>query len=109
MDIRCKVSHFGFLILTANNGGGKCRRSPFISKFGSHLLFQNLATEMGKVSTALGAQGISQSPFDRDAKKFEDWVKSIEKYALLTELDDDGVKCVAYQSSRGPVSNFIRR
>lgn len=74
-------------------------------------VFQNLALEMGKVSTALGAQGISQiiAPFEGDAKKFKDWVKSIEKYALLTDLDDDNVKRVAYQSSRGPVSDFIRR
>ena len=74
-------------------------------------VFQNLAQEMGKVSTALGAQGISQiiAPFEGDAKKFKDWVKSIEKYALLTDLDDDGVKRVAFQSSRGPVSDFIRR
>lgn len=74
-------------------------------------VFQNLALEMGKVSTALGAQGISQiiAPFEGDAKKFKDWVKSIEKYALLTDLDDDTVKRVAFQSSRGPVSDFIRR
>ena len=74
-------------------------------------VFQNLAMEMGKVSTALGAQGITQiiTPFEGDAKKFKDWVKSIEKYALLTDLDGDSVKRVAYQSSRGPVSDFIRR
>ena len=52
---------------------------------------------------------VSVGLFDRDAKKFKDWVKSIEKYALLTELDDDGVKCVVYQSSKGPISDFIRR
>ena len=72
-------------------------------------VFQNLAQEMGKDSTALGGQGISQiiAPCEGDAKKFKDWVKSIEKYALLTDLDDDGVKRVAFQSSRGPVSDFI--
>ena len=74
-------------------------------------VFQHLALEMGKVSTALGALGISQiiAPFEGDSRKFKDWVKSIEKYALLTDLDDDGVKRVAFQSSRGPVSDFIRR
>ena len=37
---------------------------------------QNLAMEMGKVSMALGAQGITQiiTPFEGDAKKFKDWV-----------------------------------
>ena len=74
-------------------------------------VFQNLAVEMGNVSTALGAQGVNQiiSPFEGDAKKFKEWVKSIEKYAVLMELDDPRVKRVAYQSSRGPVSDFIKR
>ena len=77
-------------------------------------VFQNLAVEMGNVSTALGAQCVNQiiSPFEGDAKKFKEWVKSIEKYAVLMELDDPRVKrvaYVAYQSSRGPVSDFIKR
>lgn len=74
-------------------------------------VFQNLAVEMGHVSTALGAQGVSQivPPFEGEAKRFKEWVKSIEKYARLMELDDARIKRVAYQSSRGPVSDFINR
>ncbi|MET0107141.1 MAG: hypothetical protein ABW072_18665 [Sedimenticola sp.] len=74
-------------------------------------VFQNLAVQMGNVSTALGAQGVNQiiDPFEGDAKKFKEWVKSIEKYAVLMELDDHRVKRVAYQASRGPVSDFIKR
>ena len=73
--------------------------------------FQNLADEMGNVSIQLGAQGISQiiSPYEGEPKKFKEWVKSIEKYAVLTNCDNDRIKRVAYQSSRGPVSDFIRR
>ena len=73
--------------------------------------FQTLATQMGKVSTALGAQGVNQilTPFEGEASKFKDWVESIEKYAVLTNLGDDGIKRVAYQASRGPASDFIRR
>ena len=74
-------------------------------------VFQNLAVEMGNVSTALGAQGVNQiiGPFEGEAKKFKEWVKSIEKYAALMELDDHRVKRVAYQTSRGPVSDFLKR
>lgn len=74
-------------------------------------VFQNLAVEMGNVSTALGAQGVNQIvlPFEGEAKKFKEWVKSIEKYAALMNLDDVRTKRVAYQSSRGPVSDFIKR
>ena len=47
-------------------------------------VFQNLAVEMSNVSTALGAQGINQiiTPYEGDPRKFEKWVKSIEKYAF---------------------------
>lgn len=74
-------------------------------------LFQNLAVEMSNVSTALGAQGINQlvTPYEGDPKKFKEWVKSIEKYAVLSNLGNDRIKRVAYQASRGPVSEFIRR
>lgn len=66
---------------------------------------------MGHVSTALGAQGVNQIvvPFEGEPKKFKEWVKSIEKYAVLTNLGNDGIKRVAYQAGRGPVSDFIRR
>ena len=75
-------------------------------------VFQNLAVEMSYVSTALGAQGINQiiTPYEGDPKKFKEWVKSIEKYAVLANLgNDDSIKRVAYQASRGPVSEFICR
>ena len=58
-----------------------------------------------------GAQGINQivQPFEGEPKKFKEWVKSIEKYAVLTNLRQDRIKRVAYQASRGPVSDFICR
>ena len=63
-------------------------------------LFQHIAAHLASLWTVVGTQGISQivHPFDGDSKIFKDWVRSIEKYALLT---DDRVKMVAYQSSWG--------
>ena len=75
-------------------------------------VFQNLAVEMSNVSTALGAEGINQiiTPYEGDPKKFKEWVKFIEKYAVLANLgNDDRIKRVAYQANRGPVSEFICR
>ena len=74
-------------------------------------VFQNLALEMPNVSTALGTQGIHQivTPFEGEPKKYKEWVKSIEKYAVLTNLNNDKIKRVVYQASRGSVSEFIRR
>lgn len=74
-------------------------------------VFNNLATQMANVSSAVGAQGIAQtiSPFEGDAKQFKTWMKSIEKYAYLTGLGPDKIRLIAYQSSRGAVSDFIHR
>ena len=74
-------------------------------------LFRHLATQIAGLSTIVGAQGIAQivHKFDGDPKHYKTWIKSIEKYALLTNLHDDRVKLVAYQSSGGSVSDFIQR
>ncbi|MCG7874780.1 MAG: hypothetical protein N0C90_00440 [Candidatus Thiodiazotropha endolucinida] len=72
---------------------------------------QSLANQMVNLTSAIGAHGISQhvETFEGDSSKFKDWMKSIDKYALLTGLTDDRKKFVAYQSSRGGVSDFINR
>ena len=74
-------------------------------------LFQHIAAQLFGLSTVVGAQGFSHivHPFEGDSKIIKDWVRSIEKYASLTGLTDDRVKMVAYQSSRGAVSDFIKR
>ena len=74
-------------------------------------VFNNLATQMANVSSAVGAQGIAQvvKSFNGDSKEFKDWIKSIEKYAILTGVGADRFKMIAYQSSRGAVSDFIQR
>lgn len=43
-------------------------------------VFQELASQMSNVSSALSAQGISQivQTFDGSPKNFRDWVKQIE-------------------------------
>ena len=47
--------------------------------------------------------------FKGDPTKFRDWIKSVENYILLTHGDDDQTKRLAYQTSRGAVSNYIQR
>ncbi|MCG8078458.1 MAG: hypothetical protein JAY75_19735, partial [Candidatus Thiodiazotropha taylori] len=72
---------------------------------------QSLATQMTNLTSAIGAHGITQyiEPFEGDSSKFKSWMKGIDKYALLTGLNDERKKFVAYQSSRGGVSDFISR
>ncbi|MEW8543127.1 MAG: hypothetical protein AB2693_06290 [Candidatus Thiodiazotropha sp.] len=70
-----------------------------------------LTNQMSNLTSAIGAHGISQfiTPFEGEPAKFKPWVKSIEKYALLTKLTDERTIYVAYQSARGGVSDFISR
>lgn len=70
-----------------------------------------LAAEMGNVSTAFVAQGISQvvSNFDGSPRNYRDWVNSIEKYSKLVNLPDNKKKLIAYQTSKGAVSGYIQR
>ena len=65
---------------------------------------------MTYVSSAVGAQGIAKAVkyFNGDSKEFKDWIK-IEKYTILTGVGADPIKMIAYQSSRGAVSDFIQR
>ena len=74
-------------------------------------IFQQLSGQLANVSVAVGTQGIAQIvfPFDGDSKNFKTWIKSIEKFSLLTGLNDERKKLVAYQSSHNTVSDFIQR
>lgn len=74
-------------------------------------VFRDLANQMANMSSAVGAQGIAQvvKNFDGDTKEYKGWVKSVEKYALLTGVGQDRIKMVAYQASKGAVSDFIFR
>ena len=68
--------------------------------------FQNLRVELANITQALTAQGISSivNKFDGNPKNFCEWIKSIEKYAVLVNADEDRKKLIAYQSSGGAVS-----
>lgn len=73
--------------------------------------FQGLANQMAGLTNAMGAHGISQlvEPFSGEPSKFREWIKAIEKYAILTQANQDRVKMIAFQASKGAVSDFIRR
>ena len=74
-------------------------------------LFQNLNEQIKDVKTAISTQTISQvvQSFDGNSKEFKNWIKNVEKYGTLTNLDENKLKFVAYQSSKGLVSDYIHR
>ena len=73
--------------------------------------FLNIQVELANVSQALTTQGVSTSvlKFDGNSKNYREWIKPIEKYAILAGIPDDRKKMIAYQSSSGAVSGFIQR
>ena len=47
--------------------------------------------------------------FKHSPKTFREWIKSIEKYAVLVNVPDARKELLAYQLSGGVVSGFIQR
>ncbi|XP_053387151.1 uncharacterized protein LOC128550971 [Mercenaria mercenaria] len=74
-------------------------------------IFQDLAIQLKNVSTAIGTQSVQHmiSKFDGKSEDFKSWVKSIEKYSILNDLNDERKKLICYQTATGPVSDFIHR
>ena len=74
-------------------------------------LEQSLTTTLDKLKSVVETQGISASidSFMGEEKRYSEWIKQIEKYAILANLESKRMKLVAYQTSRGPVSEYIRR
>jgi hypothetical protein len=53
-------------------------------------------------------KAVPDPSFEGDSKAFKDWIRSIEKYAMLVGMALGSIKYIAYQSAKGPVSNFIK-
>ena len=71
---------------------------------------QGFSAQLTNLSTAISAQGVSQvvGLFDGDSSKYQDWIKSLEKYTLLSGGDGAKTKLLAYQMSQGAVSDYIQ-
>ena len=72
---------------------------------------RNVGEQMTGLSTAMSAQGVAKiiKPFDGNPREFKDWIKAIEKYTVLSRVAPENVRMIAYQSSKGPVSDFLNR
>ena len=71
---------------------------------------QGQLKQLSAISHLLGTQNAQTSVirYGGDPKKFQQWIRSLEKHTLLTSVgDDEGVKAFALQSSDGPVSDFL--
>ena len=74
-------------------------------------VFNEVNSQLSRISSMLGVQGISQiiQPFSGEPSEFRNWVKSIEKYAASVNLDNSKISLIAYQGSNGYIAEFIHR
>ncbi len=72
---------------------------------------QTQVERLGNIALLLGTQCAQTSieKFAGDPKKFQSWIKSIDKYILVVGSDAAGKKTFALQSAEGPVSEFLVR
>ena len=73
---------------------------------------QGQLRQLSTISHLLGTQNAQASliKYNGDPKKFQEWMRSLEKYALLVgATGSEGLKTLALQSSEGPVSDFLVR
>ena len=70
-----------------------------------------LNSSISQLNSALATQGAGSfvEIYSGDPKKFKEWIRSIDKYALMNNLDEDRRIKITFQTSRGPVSDFIYR
>ena len=74
-------------------------------------ILQELSLHLKSVINTNTTQGIRNfvPKFDGDSKEFKAWLKSIEKYAKINDLNDERKKKICFQTATGLVSDFIHR
>ena len=81
------------------------------SNDGADAFFNHVATQMANLNYAIGTQSVADivPTFSGTPSAFREWILGIEKFARLSNITGNRIRLVAYQSSRGPVSDFIHR
>lgn len=74
-------------------------------------LFDNLNVTLNKLSSVLSSQGAAHTikSFGGNKREYNEWLKSVEKHAFLSNLDTIAVKKLAFKTATGAVSDFIQR
>ena len=74
-------------------------------------ILTGLQSTMDNLATAIANQGVGTliENFNGDALKFKEWLRQIDKYALMNNLDDAKQIKIAFMTSKGAVSDYIFR
>ena len=103
------VEHFSLCSLSLVTMAGAEELAVIFQTFSNQITgltnqLSNATNSIGSISSSLIVPSYSGDP-----KEFQNWIKTIEKQALLDNLADEGIKRLTFRSSREAVSDFIQR
>ena len=73
--------------------------------------FHAISVQLGSLTTAVNSQSVVNivPTFAGNPAHFKNWIKAIQRYEILTGVDDEKLKGITLQSAQGPVADFIAR
>ena len=98
--------------ITAPSSQGHSNPSPGrTNPNAEETIAMTIAQQFSNLSAAMTAQGVFNivKTFDGEPSKFKQWIKDIDKYAKLVNLNNEQIPNIAYQTSTGSVCDFIKR
>ena len=72
-------------------------------------LFRAITIQLASLTSAVHSQGVANivPTFSGKPSKFKNWIKAIQRYEILTRVDDEKLKGITLQTAQGPVADFI--
>ena len=74
-------------------------------------LFRAITIQLASLTSAVHSQGVANivPTFSGKPSEFKNWIKAIQRYEILTRVDDEKLKGITLQTAQGPVADFIAR
>ena len=73
--------------------------------------FHALTVQLASLTSAVHSQGVANivPTFSGNPAHYKIWIKAIQRYEILTGMDDNKLTGITLQTSQGPVADFIAR
>ena len=73
--------------------------------------FHALTVQLVSFTSAVHSQGVANivPTFSGNHAHYKNWIKAIQRYEILTGVDDNKLKGITLQTAQGPVADFIVR
>ena len=73
--------------------------------------FHAITVQLASLTSAVHSQGVANivPTFSGNPAHYKNWIKAIQRYEILTGVDDNKLKGITLQTAQGPVADFIAR